>query len=883
MKSSMLPMAWMALTFWTAGSWALAQPPLPKALESAAIVQDRLDDIMENSLILGNGDLNGLLYVRGGQLVLKLTKNDVWDARVDTSKDPPLLKIDIRNGKLTGPLHGPMPSWDKPYPCPRPCAYVVFGADGAKGAIWRQIRREGTVNAFACADGRATMRIEGRQGASNGWAVEPLGLPAARAATFHLKVSGSPNAQYYVDICDSGQKYFVSSKWIRSPQETEEKVFSIPPGHDVHRLILYTWTLDGKPAENRFEAAWFDGPGGKVPVDLSNVGKMLPCPSRLDIARSVARADHPDTPATVRCLAGQNVFLIDTPASARLEGVPAGYLPAPQHTAHGKDGSESVTQVLPADPDWPGLTFAVALAQRNARKAVSVVTSLEAKDPQAKALDLVRLALAAEPSSLIAEHEKLWADFWSASGVQLDDADLTRIWYRCLYFLRCVSKPGVEAIGLYASLTNDSPPWHGSHTLNYNSEQTFWSAYVTNHVELAEPYERMIHRYLPRARWFARQTYDCDGACIPHNVFTHEVPDPTICKSRNNRMHAFPPYAHTIGVSGMVVQNLWWHYKYQPERDYLERIAYPAVRDVATFYAEFIERCRRAGDGKVVLAPSYSPEHWSLTPDFKRNRNSTFCIAYARFTLKAAIEGAAALGCDEPLARRWQAALELLPAYPVSEGEQPIVVDVLDAPPINYNIAVPAVPVFPAEQVTIFSDSPTRALFVRTLEQVKWNGYNASMIMPIARARLSLPDTWSYAKREFLARSRPNGTITLRAGDHCGHFTEQFAASAAISELLLQSVEGIIRVLPAWPADKPAQFVRLRAMGGFLVTAEQAGGKIAPVRVTSTVGGALRLVSPWPGVAVRRRRGPAQALSADARGIVTIDTQPGEELLFEPR
>ena len=48
-----------------------------------------------------------------------------------------------------------------------------------------------------------------------------------------------------------------------------------------------------------------------------------------------------------------------------------------------------------------------------------------------------------------------------------------RLWYRNLYFLRCVSKPGVEAVGLYAGLTNDNPPWHGGHTLNYNSEQTF--------------------------------------------------------------------------------------------------------------------------------------------------------------------------------------------------------------------------------------------------------------------------------------------------------------------------------------------------------------------------------------------------------------------------
>ena len=78
--------------------------PYPEALDAAAVRQEQLSDIMENSLILGNGDINGLLWEQGGALTLRLTKNDVWDARIDTSEDPPLLKIDVKNKKLAGPL-----------------------------------------------------------------------------------------------------------------------------------------------------------------------------------------------------------------------------------------------------------------------------------------------------------------------------------------------------------------------------------------------------------------------------------------------------------------------------------------------------------------------------------------------------------------------------------------------------------------------------------------------------------------------------------------------------------------------------------------------------------------------------------------------------------
>ena len=111
------------------------------------------------------------------------------------------------------------------------------------------------------------------------------------------------------------------------------------------------------------------------------------------------------------------------------------------------------------------------------------------------------------------------------------------------------------------------------------------------------------------------------------------------------------------------------------------------------FYADFIDRCERDG-GKVVLAPTVSPEHHGWTPGFARNRNCAFCIAYAHFIFDAAAEGAATLECDADLVERWHAAKALLPDYP-THGD--VVVDVEDAPPMTYNIPVPTTPVFPAD------------------------------------------------------------------------------------------------------------------------------------------------------------------------------------------
>ena len=130
---------------------------------------------------------------------------------------------------------------------------------------------------------------------------------------------------------------------------------------------------------------------------------------------------------------------------------------------------------------------------------------------------------------------------------------------------------------------------------------------------------------------------------FPHNLFAFE-PDPAVCKSNLRRQQINHTWGYTLGNSGFVVQNLWRRYKHQPDREYLEQTAYPAVRNMALFYADFIEKCQRDANGKAIVAPTVSPEHWQWTRHFKRNRNCTYDLAFMRHTFAAAIEGAGVLG-----------------------------------------------------------------------------------------------------------------------------------------------------------------------------------------------------------------------------------------------
>jgi len=623
-----------------------------------------------------------------------------------------------------------------------------------------------------------------------------------------------------------------------------------------------------------------------TPSMKSNLPSLPTMQARLDLYRAVAQIEGVSggpSRAVIRALAQRNVFLVEANITVRLDQFRTA--DTPDAKTGQTDGIQWLHQVIPGDLDWTGMEFAVALADVGRYKAVAIVTSLESNDVVADAVKEAHVVMQTNAAKLIREHEAVWDRFWAASGLEVDDELMEQTWYRGLYFLRCVSKPGVVAPGLFASLTTGSPAWHGDYHTNYNIQQTFWHCFGANHPELAEPYDRLIRSYFPRARWLTRTIFNMNGAFYPHVLFAYEPSNPSKVRSPGGRQYIHHEWGFTLGVSGFTVQPLWWHYKYEPDRHFLEQTAYPAVRDVAVFYTDFIDQCERKED-RVVLAPSVSPEHWGWTANFERNRNCTFDIAMAQYILKAAIEGATTLGRDPELVIRFRQALSLLPDYPHTRTEKPVVVDVEGAPPINYNIVVPMTPVFPCDVVTWQSSPEQRNLFSRTIESIQWNGNNSMVMLGVARARLDMPGTLDWMREEVKARLRPNGTLTLnRLGarfNSFGHYTEQFAASMVLSELLLQSVDDVIRVFPAWPKQREARFQRLRAQGGFWVSSSLTDGEIDSIKIDSTVGGLLRLVSPWEKIAVRSSAEiPSRLLTKDAEGIVQTSTHPGDHLIFE--
>jgi hypothetical protein len=710
------------------------QPSIPyeDSLRSSGVTLNSMKDGQTESLLVGNGDFYGIVWEKEGNLFMRITKNDVWDARIDVSEDGDLPKVDVVNNLVTG-MTGTPPSYQNTYPQPRCAAALKLGPVSAE---------------------------------------------------------------------------------------------------------------DGFSAHLDLEKAYV----------------------------SIAQAAGQNT--VIRVLHGRNVLLVNSPHEVTIEEVQAETLPPAEV---GTTGSVSwLLMKMPGDIDYKGMQYALAVATRGDLKAVSLVTSFDTggNDVLEQAISLAEETVREQEKALVADHEKHWMEFWSRSGIALDDSVLQRWWYRMLYFANSVCRPGTSPVNLMPPLATDETPWHSDYHHNYNSWQAFWPLPAVNQAELADPWITYLNLMIPRFQFLAQETFGCEGIFAPISSFLHE-PDPADCISKNKRQISFNPWGLTLGCAGMNVQNAWQIYLCDPDTLYLKTKIYPVIRESARFYVSFMEKCKTDDSGKIQLGPSYSPEHGSFGIF-----NCPFDIAYIHYTFDALIQAAAILAVDRDLAAKCLKFKALLPGYPVALNEEgfPVVVDWegcrYGEVPVH-NITVPASPVFPGDQVTWFSPEDKKELFKRTIRATRHNFNNSNVMFNIARARLSMPEAVNDAKEWFLSRELPNGLFVWQGHRHGTFMPEMIGIAGLINEFLLQSVDNKIRLFPCWPADQHARFSGLRTQGGFSVSAEFSNGKVTTATIESVAGGPLSLLSPWNTLFVN-----GEKVTVDNDGLFTINTKAGDVLHF---
>lgn len=122
------------------GTAMAAGIPYPAALDAAAVTLPDVSDISKKGLVVGNGELNAIVYSSGNDIRLRVSKNDCWDMRINTEENPPLPTVDVAKQTFTGEQGKAPPSWEKyVHPTALPCTEISLAAPGGQTA-WKSAR-----------------------------------------------------------------------------------------------------------------------------------------------------------------------------------------------------------------------------------------------------------------------------------------------------------------------------------------------------------------------------------------------------------------------------------------------------------------------------------------------------------------------------------------------------------------------------------------------------------------------------------------------------------------------------------------------------------------------------------------------------------------------
>lgn len=470
-----------------------------------------------------------------------------------------------------------------------------------------------------------------------------------------------------------------------------------------------------------------------------------------------------------------------------------------------------------------------------------------------------------------------WEVYWNRSGVALDDELLERIWYWNLYFFNCAVKPEATCPGLFAnwSYRDIGTAWHGDYHMNYNTQQPFWLAFSSNHVDKHLAYVNLVDHLRPISRKWAQEYYGLRGAYFPHSAYPTEM---------NMMPYPVPHWGWEVCETPWTVQSLWWHYLYTMDLEYLRTRGFEPIKEAVMFLVDYMMRPEAQWDGQYHIFPTVSPELYGLTPGLKKNFDCLVDLTLTKFVFRAYLEAIKVLGIESAeadLASSVRTILDAFPNYPTAESARGKVFVSIpgEDPEIVYNTPNSTMTVFPGEDHGLDSPPDEYAIAANSYRQHRNEGGNELVFLNLQGARLGLLDLERF-KRQINYCLLPNGTspdmvlqVHGRYPDlipydfmrYMGIWFENLALPVVVNECLLQSYSGTLRLFPNWPLTKAAEFHTLRAVGGFLVSAACKDGVVQWVRIVSEAGAPLKLLSPWKqGEIIERATQPGEVIMLSA-------------------